>query len=149
MSNLMKHAKRELAALGMGYEATGMDADMRDHILTMVEMFELEGHSGFSASYAAGLLNKLFRYEPLIPLQGTDDEWNDVSDSGGRDNGPLFQNNRCSHVFKDSGGAYDIDGKVFVESDGFSYTNCESRVPVTFPYTPKTEYVDVSKKERY
>jgi len=47
-------------------------------------------------------------------------------------------------VFKDeTGEAYDINGKVFREPSGSCYTSFESRVPVTFPYTPTTEYVDV------
>lgn len=58
------------------------------------------------------------------------------------------QNKRCSHVFKDKdGNAYDIDGKVFREPDGCCFTSKDSFVPVTFPYTPKTEYVDVPKDE--
>ena len=67
----------------------------------------------------------------------------------------VYQNKRCSRVFRQEdrfdGQAYDIQGKVFIEhgydEDGkettYSYTNSDSNVPVTFPYTPKTEYVDV------
>jgi hypothetical protein len=56
----------------------------------------------------------------------------------------MWQNNRCCHVFKDNAGnAYDIDGKIFREPDGACYTSRDSRVPVTFPYTPVREYVDV------
>src|SRR3546814_11262809 len=54
------------------------------------------------------------------------------------------QNKRCPHVFRDKDGtAYDIDGKVFVEESGGSYTNRDSRVEVSFPYVPHTEYVQV------
>lgn len=129
-SNLRFHAERELDAIG----ETGA---MRDHLLRMVDAFAAEGHSGLSAAHAANALNKLFRFEPLAPLTGDDSEWMEVSDN-------LWQNLRCSHVFKNSGGAYDIQGRVFREPNGVCFTNCESSTPVTFPYTPKTEYVDVA-----
>ena len=102
----------------------------------MVEVFAEEGHSGSSAGYAIGLLEKLLRFEPLQPLTGEDSEWFDHGDG-------VFQNTRCSHVFKENGEAYDIDGIIFREPDGSCFTNFKSRVPVTFPYVPKREYVDV------
>jgi len=138
---LVEHAKQECAFMLDGDE---MNEAMYRHLIHMVEEFSKEDHSGFSASYAISCLNKLFNYEPLGPLQGTDDEWVNVSESGE----VLFQNNRCSRVFKDgNGNAWDIDGKVFVEPDGLSYTSRESHVQITFPYTPKTDYVQVLKNE--
>ena len=83
------------------------------------------------------MFSDLGRFQPLTPLQGTPDEWNECA-SG------VWQNNRCSHVFKDADGrAYDIDGRIFREPNGCCYTNRESRVYVQFPYTPTREYVDV------
>ena len=112
----------------------------------MMQEFANEGHSGFSAQYAIGILTKLLDFKPLSPLTGEDDEWHEVSKRSGY---PHFQNKRCSSVFKDgkNGEAYDIDGKVFWEwvrdEDGNpykSYYTCyESRVPVTFPYTVPDE----------
>jgi hypothetical protein len=128
MSNLRLHAERELDALG--------EKDMREHLLHMVDVFSEEGHSGFSASWAVSVLEKLLRYEPLAPLTGVDGEWMEVGEG-------VWQNVRCSHVFKNTAhGAYDINGKVFRDPDGSCWTNGESHVPVVFPYTPKTEYVD-------
>jgi hypothetical protein len=145
-SGFLRHAKRELDAIGMKEEDPDtMNGAMRKHILHMVGEFAKEGHSGFSAEYARDILNKLFGYEPLCPLTGEDSEWNDVRQYGSN---PVWQNNRCSRVFKDSDGiAYDIDGKIFVEPNGCSYTNIASRVDVTFPYTPKSEYIEVPFQE--
>jgi hypothetical protein len=109
----------------------------------MVKEFSEEGHSGFSASYALQCLEKLLRFKPLSPLTGEDDEWGDVSNVSGE---PMFQNKRCSSIFKHGkdGEAYDIDGKVFWEwytdketgeKHKSYYTGKGSRVPVTFPYT--------------
>ena len=140
MSNLMEYAKSELDGIGMKEGSTDeMNGAMRAHILKMMEMFADEGHSGFSASYAAMILERLMRFEPLKPLTGEDSEWNEVGDQ----DGPLYQNRRCSRVFKDNEGAYDIQGKVFKEPNGSCYTSRDSRVFIEFPYVPKTEYVDV------
>ena len=152
---LLTHAEHELDLIGLT-DDDEMNGDMRKHILHMIEEFSKEGHSGFSASYAIGLLSKLMKYEPLSPLTGEDSEWHDVSRENGR---VCFQNKRASHVFKDESGAYDINGRVFYEwcereleedDEGYPgtrrfklhYTSLESRTPVTFPYTPITEYVE-------
>ena len=137
--NLMAHADRELPA----DDGDEMQALMNQQLREMVLVFSTHGHSGFSAAFARNCLEKLLAFEPLRPLTGEPDEWNEV--------GPgVFQNRRCSHVFKQAdrfdGQAYDIQGKVFREPDGGCYTNSESMVPVVFPYWPKTEYVDVSAK---
>lgn len=135
----LEHAKTELDYIGMTETSPDeMNVMMRKHLLHMVEEFTKEGHSGFSASYAIDALTKLFRYEPLSPLTGNDDEWMEVGTQNGVD--PLYQNKRCGRVFKDNNGAYDVDGKVFVDKRG-AFTNKDSRVYITLPYTPTTEYV--------
>lgn len=140
-SNLEAHAEQELRAAGF-YDA---DADygglVPPAVLALVKVFARQGHSGFSANLVRNLFHKIAAYEPLVPLQGTDDEWCEVSEG-------TFQNKRCHHVFKDADGrAYDIDGKIFREPDGACYTNRESHVYVTFPYAPTREYVDVPARD--
>lgn len=134
--NIERHADRELRLLLP--DGDEMNEAMRNDAQEMLLVFSTQGHSGFSAGYITGLIEKLMRFEPLLPLRGTDDEWNEVSEED-------YQNNRCSHVFKSkaTGEAYDIDGRIFREPSGACFTSYESRVPVTFPYTPKREYVDV------
>ena len=146
--SILAHAERELDIIGMADEE-GMNGLMRKHLLHMIQEFANEGHSGFSASYAIQCLEKLLRFEPLSPLTGEDSEWNEIAremTAGNR--GTLYQNNRCSRVFKDDDGAYDIDGKVFYswytdengEKFKSHYTSRDSRVYVTFPYVPTTVY---------
>lgn len=119
-----------------------------DAVMKMVKVFADEGHSGFSANMAISIFEKVARFEPLTPLIGADDEWMLIRGPGSglepeSAESPCWQNIRCSHVFKDKDGAYDINGRIFREPDGSCYTNKESHVRVTFPYTPKREYVDV------
>lgn len=135
MGNLVEHAKTELALLRSGEPDEMQDMIERD-ILQIVEIFERQEHSGSSGSYALGILKQVLDFEPITPLTGADDEWNEVGE--GR-----WQNRRCSHVFKDASGAYDIRGRIFREPDGACFTSRDSRVAVAFPYRPKSEYVDV------
>lgn len=160
MSNLHNHALAEFRAAGW----TDADGKFKDemqeaickHVLALLEVFSHEGHSGTTAPYAVKLFTKLAMFEPIVPLTGEDWEWAEVSEG-------VFQNKRCSRVFKQAdrfnGQAYDIDGRVFYEwnerdlepdEKGYPgtrrlqsyYTSRESMVPITFPYTPTTEYVE-------
>jgi len=144
MSNLHKHALAEFRAAGWtdadGKFEDEMQEDICKHVLELLKVFSDEGHSGSTAPYTVNMFKKLAMFEPLVPLTGEDWEWHEPSPG-------VFQNIRCSRVFKQAdrfnGQAYDIEGRVFREPTGACYTGAESRVPVTFPYTPKTEYVNV------
>lgn len=143
-SNTELHAIREFKAAG--YLPTeecedGPDKWIQESVLELIRVFSAQGHSGFSAPYCVETFRKLALHEPLVPLSGDADEWVDTGDG-------VFQNNRCSRVFKDSecfnGQAYDIQGTIFREPNGCCYTNSASRVPITFPYSPSSIYLDVA-----
>lgn len=112
------------------------DRWMAENVMELIRVFSAQGHSGSSAPFCVKMFETLANWRPWGPLTGEDDEWSEVSDG-------VFQNKRCSHVFRENGEAYDIDGIVFVDEHGCGYTNRDSRVPVTFPYTPTTRYVNV------
>lgn len=144
MSNLVDYAEHELKLIGMGADTPDeMNKLMHDNIIEMVQKFSEQGHSGFSAGYALSILKKLLDYTPLTPLTGADDEWNDPDPTGN-----TLQNKRCFHVFKDkdTGRTYDSEGRIFYRKGhrDATYTNGESHVDITFPYTPKREYVEVT-----
>lgn len=149
--NLYSHAVRELKAAGYYKEepanevGAGMNALMRDNILELVKVFSKQGHSGSSASFCINLFADLAKYKPLLPIQGTDDEWTDVSEYGSRKGTKVWQNNRAGHIFKedDGKGAYDIDAVVYREPNGACYTKGGARTYITFPYTPTVTYIDV------
>jgi len=149
MNNYEKHAWLEFKAAGWVDDNNKFDDEMQEmictHVLKLLDVFDGEGHSGSSAPYAIELFKKLALFEPVAPLTGEDWEWTDVAEQSG---GPLWQNKRCSHVFKDNNGAYDSDGIVFydwyVNEEGEKhktyFTSRDSRVPITFPYTPTRIY---------
>jgi hypothetical protein len=158
MSNFTKHAQREFRAAGWinehGKFRDDLQSEICQDVLDLLEIFAQQGHSGTTAPYTIELFAKLARFEPIVAITGQDWEWQEVDDERG-----VWQNLRCSHVFISSqefnGQAYDIDGRVFWswirDSDGkiskSSWTNADSRVPVTFPYTPSVEWVFVPTRE--
>ena len=129
MSNLIEWAKAELERIGD--QDDEMQQMMNKDILQIVEVFSEQGHTGFSASYALNIINRLLDWKPITALTGDDDEWENIHED-------TYQNKRCSAVFKkgkDNSTAYYIDGKVFSDDGGETWYTCrESRVPVTFPY---------------
>ena len=151
MNNYQKHAIREFQAAGWTDENGKFKDEMQeaicDGVMKLLELFDQEGHSGSSAPYAINLFKTLARFEPITPLTGADDEWNECGDG-------VYQNKRMSSVFKQAdrfdGKAYWLDGKVFwewaiYEGEPFKsyYTSADSRVVIDFPWTkPESpEYV--------
>lgn len=133
-SNYISHTKREVPKW---FKDDGPNRWMADGTIELLAVLSHQGHSGGSIGFAVSFFSAMARFEPWTPLTGADSEWNEVGND-------TWQNNRCSHVFKEADGrAYDINGRVFREPNGACYTNRDSRVFVEFPYTPKTEYVDV------
>jgi hypothetical protein len=166
MSNLVNFARKELELAGYFDKDAMYGGMLGDAVIKMIEQFADEGHSGMSANITISLFQRLAHFEPLTPLTGENDEWNDISDdsftafaitepdeetndiisaiNSSKPCKKLWQNKRCSHVFKDEDGAYDSEGRIFREPSGACFTSKDSRVPVTFPYTPKREYIDVN-----
>lgn len=91
------------------------------------------------------LLHAFLNFEPITPLTGADDEWNDI----GRYNGEeMYQNRRLSTVFKDGkdAQAYRIDQILFAYPNPtyrgwhlINRGNALSSQPVVFPYHPQAE----------
>lgn len=138
ITQLEKYAERELRMAGIYDADSDYGGGLAHAVMGLVKAFANQGHSGFSAKATLDLFNKVANWEPIQPLMGTDDEWTEHIDG-------CFQNKRCSRVFKDrkDDPAYDIDGRVFRDSNGAYFTDKNSKVYIKFPYTPKTEYVDV------
>lgn len=155
-SSLERHAKREMQAVGykLDDQEDGPNRWIQRNLLELLAVFSMQGHSGSSAPYCIDMFQKLAKYEPLVPLTGKPEEWNEI--------GPgVFQNNRCGHVFKSKerfdGQPYDMDAVIFwdwyeralePDEEGYpgtirekSHFTCkDSARVISFPYTPKREY---------
>lgn len=110
--SIIMQARRELELINCGH-------DDSNAMLDLLQRFFARWDSGGAVSWAAPVLARLIAGKPLSPLTGADHEWMEVGEQQGR----LFQNIRCSTVFKDDAGAYDIAR--------------DTRQPVTFPYWPE------------
>ena len=132
------HAKREVEYMRTD-SGDSPDDWMANHIIDMVRVFSVEGHSGSSAPHAIGCLEKILSFKPLLPLTGDESEWGEPINAEG-----TRQNKRYGGLFINAdGSAYDINGVVFREPGGGCWTGRFSKVTVQFPYTPKTIYVDI------
>ena len=125
-------------------ESDEMQDMVKENVLELMSVFQKQGHSGFSAPYVLNIFNKLAMNKPITPLTGEDSEWNDVGND-------MYQNNRCSTVFKNGkdGDAYWLDGNIFRDKDGRTFTNKYSRVKVVFPWVmPESKIIDVFFEEQ-
>lgn len=147
MSNLLHHADREFKILLERVRADSpddrsavvMQEQMHAGLRNALEVISEQGHSGFSMSTFTSMLAKLVSFEPLSPITGEDSEWVNVSELSGE---PLWQNSRCSHVFKDEHGrAFDTNGLIAVEENGCTYTGNYSHQYISFPYVPMRSYI--------
>lgn len=140
MGNLVYHAKRELEIAFPDGEDDEIQIEMNEHIIRLIELFSKADHSGFSAEYVLQIFERLSRFLPLSLLLGIDSEWNEVEPG-------VYQNNRCSTVFKDGkdGQAYDIDYKIFTDDKVVFYSNKESKEYITFPYSKRTSPIHIWK----
>jgi len=169
MTNAQTFAARELDILSK----THLNPDNRPiveefipEILALVEKFGNSGQSGGSAPYTAGAISqaikKLCLFEPLTPISGIDEEWGDVSGMGGGSE-EIYQNMRCGGIFKHSKdgianyisaivwrGQYPEDEGTDKWNDTFTGRVCgyhSSQSIKSFPFTPKTFYVDVIREQ--
>lgn len=166
MTNTQSYAQRELDILCKSLT----DPDNRPiiepfipEILALCERFGNSGQSGGSAPFTASALSqaikKLCLQEPICDITGLSEEWMDTSDLG---DGTvvLYQNNRCSALFKEKidGRAYYLDAIVFKNQKGVGWSSnnvimkdgsrLRSRQYIkSFPFKPKTFYIDVIERE--
>lgn len=162
---LIEHAKTELQIAGLFDDDSDYNGAIGESVMELIEVFSKQGHSGMSAPYVASIFQKLANYKPLIGITGRDEEWGDVRDMG---NGkPWYQNKRCSALFKDDkdGNPYYIDAIIKRDQNGScwsgmawlseeDYKSGDRSKMVgkrgyikSFPFTPKTFYIDVKDVE--
>ena len=136
-SNYIEHLRREVPDW---FCEEGPNRWMADGTEQLLAVLSTQGHSGGSIGFALNFFKSMALFEPWGPLTGEESEWAHL----GYSDEMAAQNKRCSRVFRRADGtAYDSEGRVFREPDGSCFTNSDSLIDVTFPYTPTREYVDV------
>lgn len=133
--NSVRHARIELqllenaAAEDNDPSALEMQKHVTADVLKIVQAISETNQSGGSIGYILNLVRKCALQENLSPLTGEESEWFEHDPD-------TIQNKRRGSVFKRADGtAYDLDGYVGVDPDGFAFTGGGvPRCPVTFPY---------------
>ena len=168
MTNTQSFAKQELDILA----ATVPDAiitPFANEILALCEAFGKSGQSGGSAPMTASAISqaikKLMLQEPICPIMGVDEEWVNVREVSDEDE-MMYQNKRCSALFKSkSGKCWYVDAIVkktqsgscwsgsfwlskedYLTGDKSKMIRCSHFVK-SFPFEPKTFYIDVIEEE--
>lgn len=157
MTNTQQHAIIELSILCKQVKDP-IVKPFEKEILALCESFGKSGQSGGSYGMTANALtqtiNKLLKQETISPLTGEDSEWNLLD----YDDETKYQNNRESGVFKQKDGSSTyVDAIIWrgqyredVGTDRWNDTfngRCgklrSSQKIKSFPFTPKTFYIDV------
>ncbi len=97
MSNLVDHARRELAAIKE-------DPEFAESMIKAVEAFDSFGHSGASADIAIEMLAGLLRFKNLSPLTDDPEEWVHHGEDVWGEPGGIWQNRRNGEAFSKDGG---------------------------------------------
>jgi hypothetical protein len=163
MSNTLTYAERELDILVKSAESVNRPIieEFIPEILALVDKFGNSGQSGGSAPYVATAISQAVKHlclqEPICPITGIDEEWNEVTDMD-ENKQTLYQNNRCSALFKNADGkCWYLDAIIWKDQKGLCW--CGSAITKDgkrlrsrqfikgFPFTPKTFYIDVISTE--
>lgn len=165
---LVDKAQYELDLLMKNAEGTPVVKEFVPEIMALVKKFADSGQSGGSAPFVSQIivqvLQKLMMHEPLGEgIMGTDEEWSDISNIEGVDEGTgSFQNMRLSSVFKEGkeGTPYYLNAIVWIpEGKDYGYTGhvgitegseetiSSSQFIKSFPFQPKTFKITVKEKE--
>lgn len=141
----------------------------RNEILALCEAFGKSGQSGGSyqivACAIADAAKKLMMQNPISPITGIDEEWVNVRDMSQEDE-MMYQNKRCMGLFKSkSGKCWYVDAIAKKTPDGATWSGAfwlnrdawlagdkskrigHAHYVKSFPFTPKTFYIDVTEEE--
>jgi hypothetical protein len=120
VSNLVKHAEKELKLAGLFDKDSDYDGMLGEAVLELVKVFSKQGHSGFSAHQTLKIFNIVADYKPLTPIGKSKDEWMNVSENC--DGYEMWQNKRRGTTFSRDGGKtwYDIDDPKLNNGDVWS-----------------------------
>jgi len=140
--------------------------EFKDEILALINKFAESGQSGGSAPYVSKIISsvvgKLCMYIPITPVTGEDDEWIEFYS---KENETWYQNKRCGKIFKNGidDTPHYLDAIIFKEEDGHCFSGWAdvpeeytekygqeisySQNIKSFPFEPKTFYIDVTSKE--
>lgn len=96
-SNLVDHAKRELAIIGE-------EPEVVEAYLKIVRIFADMGHSGASAMFAIPVIEHLLAFKPLSDLTDDPEDWHYHGEEVWGEKDGIWQNRRNGQAFSKDGG---------------------------------------------
>ena len=108
MSNLEKHAEREMRLAGLYDKDADYGGMIPKNVIEVVTAFAAAGHSGESAAQTLSILERVLRFKTLTPITKDPVEWMEVGEDQSHTPGKtLWQNRRdCSNFSNDGGKTY-------------------------------------------
>src|SRR5574344_1959656 len=112
-----------------------MQIMMNNDVMELLKIFEEQGHSGFSASWAIRLFSNLAKCKLITEIEDNPEDWDEDG-----------QHKYIPSVFKrEDGTCYYLYGTYFAEPDSDNFFTCkESKSDVKFPLKPsdlETKYI--------
>lgn len=103
-STVIKHARRELDAVGLLDPDSDYDGMLGQAVMDLIRVFSEQGHSGYSASATIELFHELAQFKNISPLTDRPEEWEEIHDGIASEPDPLWQSRRRSEAFSHDGG---------------------------------------------
>lgn len=160
--NLILHAENEIKVLKNG--KCSVVVEFEDELINIFKKFKNSSYSNdidktmYAIETINNTINKLFLYENLGKLHGTDDEWEEIDLEVDSNKLKLFKNKRNINVSKlgddNNKAMYDnaVKFRTIVGDSKYTLQNLyyadglnSSLFIKEFPFIPKTFYVDVEK----
>lgn len=147
-TNTGKHAKVEIEALAKNTPDHVLKG-MEEEIVALADAFGRSGQSGGLAPYVSEVISRIVRalcmQEPVSALTGEDDEWEEIAKDEAE---PLYQNKRCSALFKIGPRIRYINAVTFVDENGNGFGGViegisSVQLVKSFPFKPKTFLINV------
>lgn len=95
--SLSDYARAELQREGLFDDDADYGGMLGQAVMDLIDLFAMQGHSGYSAHLTVELFTRLARYQPLSALTDDPAEWGEVMDD-------LWQSRRDPAAFSKDGG---------------------------------------------
>lgn len=102
---LADYARRELEIAGLFDEDSDYEGMIGEAVMSLVELFASQGHSGCSADITRSIFDRLASYKPLTELTDDPSEWTEIAEEiAVGEKCKLYQSTRSPTCFSRDGG---------------------------------------------
>lgn len=104
--SMADYARKELELVGLFDEDSDYEGMIGEAVISLIELFATQGHSGCSADITRSIFDRLASFKPLTELTDNLDDWMKIEEERS-----LYQSKRSPTCFSYDGGKtyYDLD----------------------------------------